>query len=157
MFLSKWRGVLCESMEQPQLAVAQYQVAVTLVGVAKGWQFAGWRPWCTGFGNGHRHLQADRQALRGPGGGRASALAARTGSHRGRFPTIPTPTTSAAIGHRRSLSHLTAADAGADASPHCGRQAPVITAGRFGLIVSGDHSAIISGAAITTLRRGDRR
>ncbi len=36
---SKWRGVLCESMEQPQLADAQYQVAVKLGGVTKDWRF----------------------------------------------------------------------------------------------------------------------
>jgi transposase len=36
---SKWRGVLCESMEQPQLAEAQYQVVVKLGGVTKDWRF----------------------------------------------------------------------------------------------------------------------
>jgi len=36
---SKWRGVLCESMEQAQLADAQYQVAVKLGGVTKDWRF----------------------------------------------------------------------------------------------------------------------
>ncbi len=36
---SKWRGVLCESMEQPQLADAQYQVATKLGGVTKDWRF----------------------------------------------------------------------------------------------------------------------
>lgn len=36
---SKWRAVLCESMEQPQLADAQYQVAVKLGGVTKDWRF----------------------------------------------------------------------------------------------------------------------
>ena len=36
---SKWRAVLCESMDQPQLADAQYQVAVKLGGVTKDWRF----------------------------------------------------------------------------------------------------------------------
>ncbi len=36
---SKWRGVLCESMEQPHLAEAQHQVAVKLGGVTKDWRF----------------------------------------------------------------------------------------------------------------------
>jgi len=36
---SKWRGVLCESMEQPQLADAQYQVVTKLGGVTKDWRF----------------------------------------------------------------------------------------------------------------------
>jgi len=36
---SKWRAVLCESMQQPQLADAQYQVAVKLGGVSKDWRF----------------------------------------------------------------------------------------------------------------------
>lgn len=36
---SKWRGVLCESMEQPQLAQAQHQVAVKLGGVTREWRF----------------------------------------------------------------------------------------------------------------------
>jgi len=36
---SKWRGVLCESMEQPQLAEAQYQVAVKLGGLTRDWRF----------------------------------------------------------------------------------------------------------------------
>ncbi len=36
---SKWRGVLCESMEQPQLADAQYQIAAKPGGVTKDWRF----------------------------------------------------------------------------------------------------------------------
>jgi hypothetical protein len=36
---SKWRGVLCESMEQPQLADGQYQVAVKLGGLTRDWRF----------------------------------------------------------------------------------------------------------------------
>ncbi len=36
---SKWRGVLCESMEQPQLADAQYQVALRLGGLTRDWRF----------------------------------------------------------------------------------------------------------------------
>jgi len=36
---SKWRGVLCESMEQPQLADAQHQVALRLGGLTKDWRF----------------------------------------------------------------------------------------------------------------------
>lgn len=36
---SKWRGVLCESMEQPQLADAQYQIAGKLGGVTRDWRF----------------------------------------------------------------------------------------------------------------------
>jgi len=36
---SKWRGVLCESMEQPQLADAQHRVAVRLGGLTRDWRF----------------------------------------------------------------------------------------------------------------------
>ena len=36
---SKWRGVLCESMRQPQLAEAQHQVAIKLGGLTKDWRF----------------------------------------------------------------------------------------------------------------------
>ncbi len=36
---SKWRGVLCESMNQPQLAEAQHQVAARLGGVTTEWRF----------------------------------------------------------------------------------------------------------------------
>ncbi len=36
---SKWRGVLCESMNQPQLAEAQHQVAAKLGGVTTEWRF----------------------------------------------------------------------------------------------------------------------
>lgn len=36
---SKWRGVLCESMEQPHLADAQYQVVTKLGGVTRDWRF----------------------------------------------------------------------------------------------------------------------
>src|SRR4051794_36551359 len=36
---SKWRGVLCESMEQPQLADAQHRVALRLGGLTQDWRF----------------------------------------------------------------------------------------------------------------------
>jgi len=36
---SKWRGVLCESTEQPQLADAQHQVALRLGGLTRDWRF----------------------------------------------------------------------------------------------------------------------
>src|SRR5664279_4562995 len=36
---SKWRGVLCESTEQPQLADAQYRVAAALGGLTRDWRF----------------------------------------------------------------------------------------------------------------------
>jgi len=36
---SKWRGVLCESMEQSQLADAQHQVALRLGGLTRDWRF----------------------------------------------------------------------------------------------------------------------
>jgi transposase len=36
---SKWRGVLCESMEQPHLADAQHQVALRLGGLTRDWRF----------------------------------------------------------------------------------------------------------------------
>ncbi len=35
----KWRGVLCESMEQSQLADAQHQVALRLGGLTRDWRF----------------------------------------------------------------------------------------------------------------------
>src|SRR5664279_293511 len=36
---SKWRGVLSESTEQPQLADAQYRVAAALGGLTRDWRF----------------------------------------------------------------------------------------------------------------------
>jgi len=36
---SKWRGVLCESMDQPHLADAQYRIAAALGGVTRDWRF----------------------------------------------------------------------------------------------------------------------
>lgn len=36
---SKWRGVLCESMDQPQLADAQHRVALRLGGLTRDWRF----------------------------------------------------------------------------------------------------------------------
>ncbi len=36
---SKWPGVLCESMQQPHLADAQYQIAVKLGGLTADWRF----------------------------------------------------------------------------------------------------------------------
>jgi transposase len=36
---SKWRGVLCESMEQPHLADAQHRVALALGGLTRDWRF----------------------------------------------------------------------------------------------------------------------
>ena len=34
-----WRGVLCESMDQPQLADAQHRVALRLGGLTQDWRF----------------------------------------------------------------------------------------------------------------------
>lgn len=36
---SKWRGVLCESTDQPQLVDAQYRIAAALGGVTRDWRF----------------------------------------------------------------------------------------------------------------------
>ncbi len=36
---SKWRAVLCESMDQPHLALAQHQIAIKLGGLTRDWRF----------------------------------------------------------------------------------------------------------------------
>ena len=70
----KWRGVLCESMDQPHLVDALHRVSVDLgrpdPGVAVRPDGHRVSP---GDGAGHDHVRPDRQALPGPGRGLPAA------------------------------------------------------------------------------------
>jgi len=107
---SKWRGVLCESMERPQLADAQYQVATKLGGVTKDWRIdADGDRGAPRDRDGDRHLRPDRQALWCPCS--AVSAAARQPQRRGGESEPHRRATLVAIvarrGHRRAGADIT--------------------------------------------------